>query len=860
MHQPLPHGSLAVGGAPTEKDVAALELLARRLTNLRQLSGVPSLRMVRTLPDGGYVIAQNMGGTFRVITHKPLTDQQQESDGLADICIPMLFSGVVTKAVVERNEGVQLNLTEAARRRIANYSEEISVQKKVSLHRFRVAYNSLVMEFAPKNDSSRFFSQYDQQRPTWYSGAMAEVMQIVGGYGRQDLMALPDDPVERAEMILPKDVAKKIYKEINDLRLPAYTGLPPTSGQFQYDYKFNNTHGVSFGFDGKPWLVSVNKSGVWAMPLPLIPATTTEAFREYVEEKNDDEIISILDRFGGMPSGEGFPVSESDVYAWKRAGVIIKICEIKDFYEHVFYSSACGWSFNTKGTEGFNTCYDYEPASGLGYGLAFKMKLSIGSRQYDMLPKSDFSGNDSDMKSVAEYLAKLDKLLRGNSAKNLAIKYKLRRVDANELLSRARSNSVVTNEDVDYWDNLELSEIASCSGSVGVVSRGWLFDPWQPEIKFPEPILGGCVSHIFLPIIPTSNQSPYEINPPCDTIMFGYYVGDILKVVKYFREVREVKPGTEDDSEECMLTGSWTKKSTGVGWIAGRFYTTDIDDRETLHSSVTTTKIKSEPAGMDDPPRFSFDDIFKRPGTIWRNHYFIRSSDTVITEGHSMELAICIPYFCRNMVLQARRSSVGFRTELSSSGVTSVRDPISYRYWTNDHIWAWWGGLDDMSQKPYPENGNPVWVVEPQEDNSGGCAADVGSGQWIKVPADYSWLIRPKTEEFLFSGGGSPPSIKSSSTSNTSGYEEDGDLKTDIPETPEVISHGYPPAATFFLPSPNEILGVFYTDACKALFGDAFYANSMEPPGFGVKARKRWGVCQLVDDKTAHHFIGVIHE
>lgn len=859
MHQPLPHGRLAVGGAPTEQDNAAIELLARRLTNLRQLSGVPSLRMLRTLPDGGYVIAQNMGGTFRVITHKPLADQPQESDGLAGVYIPMLFSGVVTKPVVGGDEGVQLHLTEGARRRIANYSGEISVDKKVSLHRFRVEYNPMVKELAQRFESPMFFSQYATQRPTWYSGAMAEVMQIVGGYGRQDLMALPNNPVERAEMILPKDVAKKIYKEINDLRLPGYTGLPPTSGQFQYDYKFNNTHGVSFGSDEKPWLVRVNKSGVWVMPLPLIPATTTEAFREYVEEKGDDEIISILDRFGGMPSGERFPVGESDIYAWKRAGVIIKICEIKDFYEHVFYSSACGWSFNSKGTEGFNTCYDYEPGSGLGYGLAFKMKLSIGSRQYDMLPKSDFSGSDSDMKSVAEYLAKLDNLLRGNSAKNLAIKYKLRRVDANELLSRARSTSVVTNEDVDYWDNLELSEIASCSGSVGAVSRGWLFDRWQPEIKFPEPLLQGCISHIFLPILPTSGPSAYSINPPCDTIMFGYYVGDTLKVVKYFREVREIKPGMEDGFEECMLTGSWTRKSTGFGWIAGRFYTTDFDDRKDLYSVVTTHKITSEPAGVDYPPRFSFDELFSRTGTIWRNHYFLRTNETAMTEGHSMDVAICIPYLCRNAVLHVKRSSVGGSSESSGGGVFSVRDPVSYRYWTNDHLFAWWGGLEDMSQKPYPKNGNPVWVTV-EENASGGCGSDVGSGSWIKTPADYTWLVRPKTEEYLFDGGGSPAKVDSTSSHSSSGMEEDGDIKTDIPGEPGFISKGYPPSPMFFLPSPHDALGVFYSDACRVVFGDTIYASSTEPPGYGVEERKRWGDCNLVDNKTAHHFIGVIHE
>ena len=62
------------------------------------------------------------------------------------------------------------------------------------------------------------------------------------------------------------------------------------------------------------------------MPLPLVPATTTEAFREYIEEVADEEILKILDRFGGMPSGESFPVGQ-DFQAWRRAGVVIKVCD-----------------------------------------------------------------------------------------------------------------------------------------------------------------------------------------------------------------------------------------------------------------------------------------------------------------------------------------------------------------------------------------------------------------------------------------------------------------------------------------------------------------------------------------------------
>ena len=46
-------------------------------------------------------------------------------------------------------------------------------------------------------------------------------------------------------------------------------------------------------------------------------------------------------------------------------------------------TSACGWSFNLSGTEGFNTCYDYYDDEGLGYGLAYKMKLTLSPAHED---------------------------------------------------------------------------------------------------------------------------------------------------------------------------------------------------------------------------------------------------------------------------------------------------------------------------------------------------------------------------------------------------------------------------------------------------------------------------------------------
>jgi len=153
-------------------------------------------------------------------------------------------------------------------------------------------------------------------------------------------------------MVIPQAVKQAIGKELEGLCPPGYTGVPPASGQIQYDYKFYESHAVAFGQDNKPWLVQIsNTAGVHAMPLPLIPATTTKAFKKWIEEVGDTEIKWVLEQFGGMPSGEPFPRAKQ-LQAWKRAGVVIKVCDMGDFYTRIMYSSSCGWSFNSRGTEG----------------------------------------------------------------------------------------------------------------------------------------------------------------------------------------------------------------------------------------------------------------------------------------------------------------------------------------------------------------------------------------------------------------------------------------------------------------------------------------------------------------------------
>lgn len=870
MYQPLPHGLSAVGGAPTEEDSAAVELLARRLTNLKQLSGLDSMRMVRQLPSGGYVIAQNMGGVFRAITHNPLPPAQPEPfDGIAKDYIPMLFSGVITKEAVKEGEGVGIKLTEQCRRRIAGYKGSNLPDKNVELQRFVIGYHQTASEFKPAIQGLVFHTQYLQQRPTWYSGAMAEVMQIVGGYGKQDFEQLPESRIERSRLLIPAKVKRKISLEMINVRLPGYTGIPDKEGQFQYDYKFHNTNGVAFDELGNPWLLRISTAGIHAMPLPIVPATATKAFREWIEEVGDDEILKILDRFGGMPSGENFPILSKAFEAWRRAGVIIKVCDTSDFYQHIMYSSACGWSFNSMGTEGFNTCYDYYDDEGLGYGLAYGVNLKIGAASNNgKLPPTFDLDSSEDARRLDSYLSSIYRLMSDDSPEHLAVKYKLRRVPVGDILARAKQGLAGTSE-LEYWGSEELEPIAIHSGNVAEVSRGYIYHPakfqYQPQIKFPEPFMGGCVSHDFLPLINGRYKDEY---PNSDTIMFGYYVGDQLKVIKYFRDSRSRSKPTEDNYEDCMIVGSWERAEyLSPSRIVGNFYTTDLDLREETSEQIRDTEIIGTDMGYDSKPYFAFDAPFWMPGSMWRNRYYKHKTTTVTSGSRSVNIGMCIPYLDRNSVIHAYTDAKSGVEKRVTERMYSVTDPHSYRFYTYDFNMHWAGGADrngnagsSAGETPHPKDSNPVWVVA-YNYNPGGCSDFADQGDWVgSLPADYTWLVHPQSNVWQLSGGGGPPLFEPMTKVDPPKIEVSDRLDYLFSDQPQRIA-GVKPHAWYFEGSPNDLGDVFYRDCSRVLIGDVEYANVSEAASAGMNStRKYWGKSALVESTSAHHFIGVINE
>ena len=862
MHQPRPYGLHAIGLPLTERDEAFINSVTKRITNLKDISKVDSMKMVYDLPDGGYVIVQDMGGNFRVISHKPIHGKDPIYDGVETDYIPMLFSGVVTKNVVHENEPVDLKLTEAARFRLVNYKLlEKKPPKDIGLQRFRIDYGQAFQEFKINSSKVILKTQYNQLRATWYSGAMSEVMQIVGGYGRQDFADLPDEKVnkfERARIILPQEWLDGVNDELAGLRLPGYTGLPPVDGTFQFDYKFNKTNAVSFDELGRPWLLQISSNGVWTMPLPIVPATRTNAFRRYMQLVGDEEILTILDRFGGMPSGESFPTGVG-FEAWRRAGVIIKVCDTSDFYSHIAYSSACGWSLNSNGTEGYNTCYDYYDDEGLGYGLTYKLKLTLASTDQHYGAKSVQlveSGPIAD--KVRQYLRELIPTIGNASSKDRAILYKLRRADSGAIYQRALGRK--GDQDKDYWDNLELSPIAAHKGNMREVYRGYLYHPakreFQPQIKFPEPLINGCISHDFLPLINGVGRNNY---PNSDTIMFAYYVGNSLKTVKYFVDWGGFTQKTESNFEEYMRVGSWQEvKTIGSTTIEGNFYSSDIDDRDYVSPTVITTKIKGEDKGFDSKARFAFDAIFAMCGTLFRNRYYTHKVNTTEVSGRVLNIAVCIPYFSRNQAIHAYMEYAETKSEREGLELLAVQDPTIYRYWTYDPIWAWSDmTIDDPKGVPDPKRGSPVWVEEeyytPNDFNN---FADNGS--WINdLPQDYTWLIHPKNDEWVFNGGGGAPTVAGYDTYTPYVNSEKGRLSLSSKDYSGVLNYNLP-SPRYFTASPSIDGNIFSIASCEVVFGSTVYGNIEEALDNGSRAK--WGSSRLTNDTSTYCFIGVINE
>ncbi|WP_334069767.1 hypothetical protein [Acinetobacter colistiniresistens] len=861
MVSPRPYGLHVISGVLTDNDIKFIASVIHRFLTFKEASQLDNVKQVYDLPDGGYFIVQDMGGVFRVLADKQQVDDQDlfEPDGLFKFYIPMFFSGVIERSLLLLKptgyEKVKVKLTEVCRHRL-RIATELQPPKEIELERLSIEQSSSFPEFLPLRPSTSIYTQYRAQNHAWYKGSMAALVQFVGGYGRQDMVALPDTPFERASIRLPAQLRQELVEKYVNARLPGYMGVPPRNGQFQFDYKAKNTEAVCFDREGKPWLVRVSHK-VWAMPLPVIPVTSDPLFHSWViDELGDSEMMKVLERFKALPSGEGFPTDSNEFQAWVRAGVIIEICNVGEFYSKMPMFEQCGWSFNLKGDRAYNTAWGPGDNGVIECGT-YRLTLDLQATPYHysvgevQLADSDLS--EDDKLSIAKYMTEISKKLAKHTARNNAIKYKLRHVPFDKLLERTANQDF--EQEVQYWDTYQSEPIAQHKGNVVRQYVGNLYHhevyKFQPQIKFPDYQLGMCVSFDFSPFVKGASAD-------CDTIMYAYFDENTLKVVKYFYLRADFYRAVETDFEEPMTVGSWYKReTTGRSRISGNFYTTDLDDREEVSPTVTETKIVGQDKGFDSTPFFEFMHYFAMQGTLWRHRYYTHHTKTVTERDKNIEIGILVPMFNTNAVLYANRTRSGTTTNSESLTLNRMRDPHEYKFWTYDAVFAWNSPLDKQTGRPYPSNGNPVWVeygtYKPTPTND---FAD--QGHWISgFPQDYTWLIHPNQNEWQHSGGGGPPPVRQFITSSNTAGRYSGDLYWQVSENVINIQKGVP-HDTYFTVSPDDLGNSMIRMSSRVSFGDAEYANISETNQAGFW--KYTGYSHLVNHSRAYHFIGVINE
>lgn len=475
-------------------------------------------------------------------------------------------------------------------------------------------------------------AQYSTVLPTAYSGRMAKLVQVLLGFGRVQRNETAGTVQERAEA--------------------ANNGI-----QVQYDCRWHRCHILSTGADGRLWLVEISISrGVSAMLLPLYskkPSADTPSMKAVVEE------------FGGLPTGQTFPTGKAFDEA-VRAGTILRLAtasDLKDFYSLQPFSSAMGWTTNTKGDEAHNTGWRFGEDN-IRHSRHYRLKIRIGALKKEREPGEP---------------------------------------------------------------------IASGEAVLSMVSDGRFYHPstkFPPPIKFYEPMIGGLMS-VEMQASAGAYVSVAALTV-CNTTMHVCYIGDELKLVKYFwdRTNIQARPKVDTNFETCMYIGAWYREeiTPPIDYVP-TFYTTDFDDRKQGEQAVYRLDVVGTEMGWSY--HWGADSsipYFPQWGSLWRDKQFRFRQVTYSTSSKYNAAAIVVPRGLRDGYVYALYTSRGSAYSTNQTYYRELRDPIAYQLY--QYFYSSYkpknGCWNQFGYKAYKELG-PLYNE---------CNEMIEEGSWRKICQD----------------------------------------------------------------------------------------------------------------------------
>lgn len=231
-------------------------------------------------------------------------------------------------------------------------------------------------------------TQYSVQNSSKYTGKMSRLVQVILSYGILSVNSAYSQAI--AQFVAQQPPGFVMPKSVLWVKENMENGVQNT-----FSWEYGRTHGVFTNPAGKHWLIEVsNTTGIKAMPLQLEPVTTMPEFRAFVLSKANgageqgwwDDVLTILDEFGGFPSNQAFLSKEQSIK--DQIVTILPASSMSLYTNSRGATQDIGWAFNEQGDKADNVCF--EAKQDTSWYMAHHCRIQIGWGSFNGRPEAVF--------------------------------------------------------------------------------------------------------------------------------------------------------------------------------------------------------------------------------------------------------------------------------------------------------------------------------------------------------------------------------------------------------------------------------------------------------------------------------------
>lgn len=564
-------------------------------------------------PDGAITRLRTHGGMLRYV-HFGIDEEEDEE---TTVHIPDILSGVVIGGFIDLDQpkcaGV-LRTTPYCATMTGMYTGAIWNTPRLNVPL------SPYIQTPYELSTTTGFTQYSVVQPYKYTGRMRWLVQWLLGAGKLPATSRYDDILTPPADCMPTQEAG-------------------SNVQITYNYRYNQSHGLVFGADGKPWIAMIDQAlGVWAFLLPVIHGSNTAQFAAAVTNAVTsaklnalDELHVALAQFKGIPTGEN--ITPETLSAWEKSGCAIKLLDVNQMGAYggsQGVASQLGWAFNYAGTEARVVGIKSQNGASLSYKSTHYMRLSFSigavraplntSAVQAIRAKYIVPGAPAHVRMKAHYMSDSDayNVLNGH-------------IQFNDLVS---------------------APIATASAIFSEIETS-VFRVQFAQIKAWDDLYGFCMT-----LGLDENLWAGSPNGACTTPVHVFYdKSDVL------RELR-VKPNAGD--------------------ISGGAYIADVFDTTGQSNGSTKTENSSSKVYTAIAERYVMFQPASDIPEAWFQYWWTRKTDTVeVTPGHETKGCAFIPCGDRESIVLAKMSTHGPGTKSFEYTFTKTLDNIAYDLFDN---------------------------------------------------------------------------------------------------------------------------------------------------------------------------------